>query len=259
MWASACQARPPRFASPGCRRVRRRTTWSRSRSRSRSASTASRVAVTMRTPGTTRSSRSASRRRGARAARRGAPRRSRGEHGRAATPALGPERLKRSFYTSSSCGVCGKGALEAVRCTRRASSRDLRVGGRPRRAPGAAARGAGRLRARPAGCTPPGLFDADGELVCVREDVGRHNALDKVVGWAFGAGPPPAARRDPLRQRAALVRARAEGRARGLPGPGRRRRALEPRGRAGRGAGITLCGWARADRVSVYAHAERVV
>ena len=48
--------------------------------------------------------------------------------------------------------------------------------------------------ARGGGLHATGLFNADGELRCVREDVGRHNAMDKVIGWAFGEGVLPLAR-----------------------------------------------------------------
>ena len=88
------------------------------------------------------------------------------------------------------------------------------------------------VRGRPAACTRPACSTRDGELLCLREDVGRHNAMDKVIGWAFGAGLLPLARSRPLRQRPALVRARAEGRRRRLPGARRRRRAVVARGRA---------------------------
>jgi FdhD protein len=100
-------------------------------------------------------------------------------------PAFDPDRLARSFYTSSSCGVCGKGALEAVAVEAPRVVSDLRV-------PAAlVAELPARLRAAQAafeatgGLHAAGLFSARGELLCVREDVGRHNALDKVVGWAF--------------------------------------------------------------------------
>jgi FdhD protein len=105
-----------------------------------------------------------------------------------------PERVQRNFYTSSSCGVCGKGALEAVAVAAKAVESDLAVpaalvAALPERLraaqPGFAATG---------GLHATGLFAEDGELLCLREDVGRHNALDKAVGWAFRAGRLPLAR-----------------------------------------------------------------
>ena len=94
-------------------------------------------------------------------------------------------RVQRSFYTSSSCGVCGKGALEAVSVEAAPVESDLRVPAalvvtlpdRLREAQ-AAFEATGGLHAT-------GLFSSAGELLCVREDVGRHNALDKVIGRAF--------------------------------------------------------------------------
>src|SRR4051794_40639016 len=100
-------------------------------------------------------------------------------------PAFDPERLQRSFYTSSSCGVCGKGALEAV------AVEAPRGGGGPVLDAAALAALPARLREAQAafdatgGLHATGLFAADGALLCVREDVGRHNAMDKVVGWAL--------------------------------------------------------------------------
>jgi FdhD protein len=102
-------------------------------------------------------------------------------------------RLQRNFYTSSSCGVCGKGALEAVAVDTPRLESDFRV------SRDVVAVLPERLRAaQPAfevtgGLHATGLFDAIGELLCLREDVGRHNAMDKVVGWAFGEGRLPLA------------------------------------------------------------------
>jgi FdhD protein len=108
-----------------------------------------------------------------------------------AAPGFDPARLARSFYTSSSCGVCGKGALEAVSVEAPRVESTLTVSAE------LIAVLPDRLRAaQPAfeatgGIHATGLFDEQGELLCLREDVGRHNALDKVVGWAFRGGLLP--------------------------------------------------------------------
>jgi FdhD protein len=106
-------------------------------------------------------------------------------------PGFDPGRLARSFYTSSSCGVCGKGALEAVAVEAPRVESGLRI------AAGLVSSLPERLRAAQAafaatgGLHATGLFTAAGEPLCVREDVGRHNAFDKVVGWAFLEGRLP--------------------------------------------------------------------
>jgi FdhD protein len=106
-------------------------------------------------------------------------------------PGFDPARLARSFYTTSSCGVCGKGALEAVAVEAPRVESDLTV-------PAAlVAELPIRLRegqagfAATGGLHATGLFDPRGTLLALREDVGRHNAMDKVIGWAFGAGLLP--------------------------------------------------------------------
>jgi FdhD protein len=108
-------------------------------------------------------------------------------------PGFDPERLARSFYTSSSCGVCGKGALEAVAVDAPPVESSLRVRlavvttvPERLRAEQAAFESTGGLHAT-------GLFSADGDMLAVREDVGRHNAMDKVIGWAWKAGRLPLA------------------------------------------------------------------
>ena len=100
-------------------------------------------------------------------------------------------RVQRSFYTSSSCGVCGKGALEAVAVEAPRVESGLQV------TAALVASLPDRLREAQAafevtgGLHAAGLFSPAGELMCVREDVGRHNALDKVVGRAFLDGLLP--------------------------------------------------------------------
>jgi len=97
----------------------------------------------------------------------------------------------RRFYATSSCGVCGKGALEEL------SVIAPSVGPGPQISRALLADLPGRLRQptfeRTGGLHATGLFDAEGELLFVREDVGRHNAMDKVVGRALLDGMLPLA------------------------------------------------------------------
>jgi FdhD protein len=95
------------------------------------------------------------------------------------------ERLQRNFYTSSSCGVCGKGAIDAVTVAAPRVESELRVDADLVASLPSALLNAQRAFALTGGLHATGLFTAAGELLCVREDVGRHNAMDKVVGWAF--------------------------------------------------------------------------
>jgi FdhD protein len=170
-----------------------------------------------------------------------------------------PTRLERHFYTSSSCGVCGKGALEAVAVEARRVESSLRL-------PAAlVAELPDRLRegqaafAETGGLHATGMFDSDGELLCLREDVGRHNAMDKVIGWALGAGRLPlgdfilcvSGRLSfELVQKAAVA---------GCP-------LLVAVGapsslavQLGRDRGVTLCGFVRGGRVNVYSEEWRVL
>ena len=102
-------------------------------------------------------------------------------------------RLRRSFFTSSSCGVCGKGALEAVAVGAPRVDSAWTIGGDAVRAlPDQLREGQGAFAAT-GGLHATGLFDRVGGLLCVREDVGRHNAMDKIVGRAFGDGSLPLA------------------------------------------------------------------
>jgi len=98
------------------------------------------------------------------------------------------ERLRRNLFASSSCGVCGKATLENAL----AAAPPLDDATRLRAS--VLVELPARLRAaQPAfdetgGLHAAGLFDGDGRLLVAREDVGRHNAVDKVVGWAARAG-----------------------------------------------------------------------
>ena len=113
--------------------------------------------------------------------------------------------LERSFYTTSSCGLCGKASLDAVRTQTR-----FDVAGDPLVVPVDVLtslpdrlREAQKVFDTTGGLHAAGLFTPDGELLVLREDVGRHNAVDKVVGWALRQG------RVPLRSTVLLVSGRA--------------------------------------------------
>jgi FdhD protein len=167
-------------------------------------------------------------------------------------------RVQRSFYTSSSCGVCGKGALEAVAVEApRVESRLVVPAALVASLPD-------RLRSGQAtfavtgGLHATGLFDADGALVCAREDVGRHNAMDKVVGWAMRADRLPL--RDSIlcvsgRLSFELVQKAAVAGTPLLAGVG------APSSLAvelARDRGLTLCGFVRGGHFNVYSEPWRV-
>jgi FdhD protein len=174
-------------------------------------------------------------------------------------PSFDPERVRRSFYTSSSCGVCGKGAIEAVQVAAPRVESSLEVSEAVVASLPDRLREAQKAFAVTGGLHATGLFTPDGELVCVREDVGRHNALDKVVGWAFLNGALPLADRVlcvsgrlsfELVQKASVA---------GCP-------VLVAVGAPSSLAveladdrGITLCGFVREGRVTVYSEPWRIV
>jgi FdhD protein len=108
-------------------------------------------------------------------------------------PGFDATRLQRSFFTSSSCGVCGKGALEAVAVEAPRVESELRVALAVVAALPDRLREAQAAFALTGGLHATGLFSGAGALLCAREDVGRHNAMDKVVGWAFTGGLLPLA------------------------------------------------------------------
>ena len=112
--------------------------------------------------------------------------------------------LERNFYTTSSCGICGKASLLALRsvCPPRARS-DLKVTASLLYSLPNRLRSGQNVFERTGGLHASGLFDADGNLHSIREDVGRHNAVDKLVGAEFLAD------RIPLRDRILLLSGRA--------------------------------------------------
>lgn len=120
-----------------------------------------------------------------------------------AAAAFDPGSLHRNFPISSSCGVCGKTSIDAVRAlSSPAVQSDLMVSAGALLALPARMRARQPLFGRTGGIHAAGLFTASGELEMVREDVGRHNALDKLVGAALLSGQLP------LEQRVVLASGR---------------------------------------------------
>lgn len=165
---------------------------------------------------------------------------------------------ERRFFSNSSCGVCGKSSLESVELHGPPVKSDLRASRHvlcdlPDRL-----RAAQPLFARTGGAHASGLFTPGGELVAVREDVGRHNALDKLVGWALDRG------RVPLSDHLLLVSGRVsyelvqKAVAAGIPlvaaigAPSSLAVELAER------FGVTLVGFLRAGGMNAYARPERL-
>jgi FdhD protein len=168
--------------------------------------------------------------------------------------------LERHFFTNSACGVCGKATLDALEMRGCAT-----LTGGPQVAPEVLYGLTERLRKAQGifestgGLHATGLFTGEGELVALREDVGRHNALDKLVGWAVLQG------RVPLDQELVVVSGRSSYEILqksivagvtvvcGISAPSSLAVDLAQR------FGVTLVGFLRERRGNVYAHPERLV
>ncbi len=171
-----------------------------------------------------------------------------------------PAGLARHFYTTSSCGVCGKAAIEAVR--RRGllpPDRSFRVGAEVLASLPERLRQAQTLFDRTGGLHAAALFDASGRLEVVREDVGRHNAVDKVIGWALLRD------RLPLARSVLLVSGRGgfeivqKAIAAGLPVLACVSAPSSLAVRLAREFSLTLVGFLRGSRFVVYAGEERLI
>ena len=168
------------------------------------------------------------------------------------------DQVHRNFYATSSCGVCGKAALEdvEVRCDRVADGPTVPAEtllGLPD-----ALRKAQKVFSRTGGLHAAGLFDATGRLVSVREDVGRHNAVDKVIGEQVLAG------RIPLSELVLQVSGRLsfeivqKAAVAGIPIVSAVSAPSSLAVEAGERFGMTLAGFVRDGRLNAYTHPERI-
>ena len=175
--------------------------------------------------------------------------------------ALPEERLKRSSYVSSACGVCGKTSIDAVHSAVRWPVADdpttltsATLFGLPDQM-----RTAQKVFAKTGGLHAAALFTADGELACLREDVGRHNAVDKVLGWALRADLLP------LRGHVLAVSGRAsfelvqKALAGGIPVLAAVSAPSSLAVNLAADSGLTLVGFLRGQTANVYCGAERIV
>lgn len=175
------------------------------------------------------------------------------------SPAPVAPQLRRQVYTTSACGVCGTASIDEVhKQTTDVSGDPVRITAETLASLPDTLRDAQPVFARTGGLHAAALFEASGELVCLREDIGRHNAVDKIVGWAASE------RRLPLSGSILLVSGRVafeiaqKALVAGIPvlaavsAPSSLAAALAER------AGMTLVGFLRGATMNVYAGAERV-
>jgi FdhD protein len=168
--------------------------------------------------------------------------------------------LERNFYTTSSCGVCGKAALDAVKLKTRFSPAEDAC----RVSPETLVTFPGQLREQQrvfdstGGLHAAGIFTAAGEVLVVREDVGRHNAVDKATGWAVLNG------RVPLGGSVLMVSGRAsfelvqKAAMAGIPVLAAVSAPSSLAAELADEQGITLVGFLRGTSMNVYTHPERI-
>lgn len=170
--------------------------------------------------------------------------------------------LERNVYTTSSCGLCGKASLDAVRTATRypgLADDPLRI---PARLLGELPQ---RLRAeqkvfdRTGGLHGAGLFSAQGELLDAREDVGRHNAVDKVIGRALQAGLLPLAGSVLLVSSRASFELAQKAVMAGIPVLAAVSAPSSLAVDLARESGLTLVGFLRGGDMNIYAGEERIV
>jgi FdhD protein len=168
--------------------------------------------------------------------------------------------MERHVYTSSSCGICGTASIDAVRKSSRFDVHDdaATVALGALAALPDALRGQQKLFDRTGGVHAAGLFTMDGKLLCLREDVGRHNAVDKVVGWALREG------RLPLSGTVLQVSGRAsfelvqKAQLAGIPVLAAVSAPSSLAADLAESVGITLVGFSRGKSLNCYTHPQRI-
>ncbi len=169
-------------------------------------------------------------------------------------------RMQRNFFAASSCGVCGKASIEAIRRRGlRAPNPGFRVAPEVLCLLSEKLRGDQAVFEKTGGLHAAGLFTASGELLEIREDIGRHNAVDKIVGWAL------LEKRLPLSEHILMVSGRGgfeiaqKAIAAGIPVLASVSAPSSLAVKLSRELGLTLVGFLRGSRFVVYSGGERVL
>lgn len=174
--------------------------------------------------------------------------------------AVRPERgLERNVLTTSACGVCGAASIDQVRKVARYALSLAEVPSSVVFAAPQLVRPRQKIFAKTGGVHAAALLDLQGQVLCIREDVGRHNALDKVVGWALRQG------RLPLHNTMLLVSGRAsfeltqKAVLAGIPILAAVSAPSSLAVELAEQSGLTLIGFLREDSMNIYSHPERVL
>ncbi len=168
--------------------------------------------------------------------------------------------IARNFYTTSSCGICGKGSIEAVRAISRIPPEDdsVTVAAKTLTRLPRQLRGAQKVFARTGGLHAAAMFEADGTVLVVREDVGRHNAVDKVVGWGIENDQLPLAGRILLVSGRASFELAQKAVMAGIPVLAAISAPSSLAVDLATEEGLTLVAFLRGDSMNIYSHAQRI-
>jgi FdhD protein len=169
------------------------------------------------------------------------------------------ERLTRHVFASSSCGLCGKATIDAVRSQFAPVGSDLVVDAETIARLPETMRAAQSTFDRTGGLHAAALFDSTGKLIVLREDIGRHNAVDKVIGHCLRHGPFPPDQHMLLVSGRSSFEIMQKALAARIPIVAAVSAPSSLAARFAQESGQTLIGFLRGRRMNVYAHAQRIV
>jgi FdhD protein len=168
------------------------------------------------------------------------------------------EKLQRHFYTSSSCGVCGKSSIDAVKVNCTLVGSEMKVVASLIHTLPVLLRKSQAVFEHTGGLHASALFDADGTLLMLREDVGRHNALDKIIGAALIKNEIPLSSQILLLSGRASFELIQKSAVAGIPIVAAVGAPSSLAVKMAEEMGITLLGFVRDQSFNVYTHAHRI-